>query len=103
MCYKVGHTIWHPQKQKIRKRFAAAFVEGSQEVAEPMRILKLIAGLILLGGAAWATVRTHRARGRASWFILLFALFLVGLGFYFVVDAVAAWVREFRVGSEWIR
>ena len=68
-----------------------------------MRILKLVAGLILLGGAAWATLRTYRARGRASWFILLFALFLVALGLYFVVGAVAAWVRDFRVGSEWIR
>jgi hypothetical protein len=68
-----------------------------------MRILKLVAGLILLGGAAWATLRTYKARGRSSWFILLFALFLVALGLYFVVDVVAAWVRDFRVGSEWIR
>ena len=68
-----------------------------------MRILKLIAGLILLGGAAWTTLRTYKARGKSSWIILLFALFLVALGLYFVVDVVAAWVREFRVGSEWIR
>lgn len=68
-----------------------------------MRILKLVAGLILLGGAAWATIRTYKARGKSSWLILLFAIFLVALGLYFVVDAVAAWVRDFRVGSEWIR
>jgi len=68
-----------------------------------MRILKLIAGLILLGGAAWTTRRTYKARGKSSWVILLFALFLVALGLYFVVNAVAAWVRDFRVGSEWIR
>ena len=68
-----------------------------------MRILELIVGFILLGGAAWTTVRTYRARGRASWLILVFALFLVALGLYFVVDVVAAWVREFRVGSEWLK
>jgi len=68
-----------------------------------MQILKLVAGLILLGGAAWATLRTYKARGKSSWVILLFALFLVALGFYFVVDAVAVWVRDVRVGSEWIR
>ena len=68
-----------------------------------MRIVKLVVGLILLGGAAWATLRTYKARGKSSWFILLFALFLVALGLYFVVDVVAAWMRDFRVGPEWIR
>ena len=68
-----------------------------------MQILKLVAGLILLGGAAWATLRTYKARGKSSWVILVFAVFLVALGFYFVVDAVAVWVRDVRVGSEWIR
>jgi hypothetical protein len=67
-----------------------------------MRILKLVAGLILLGGAAWATLRTYKGRGKSSWLILLFALFLVALGLYFVVNAVAAWLRDFRVGPEWI-
>jgi hypothetical protein len=68
-----------------------------------MQILKLVAGIILLGGAAWATRRTYKARGKSSWIILLFALFLVTLGLYFVVDTVAAWVRNFRIGSEWIK
>lgn len=68
-----------------------------------MQILKLVAGLILLGGAAWATLRTYKARGKSSWIILVFAVFLVALGFYFVVDAVAVWLRDVRVGSEWIR
>jgi len=68
-----------------------------------MRILKLVAGLILLGGAAWSTVKTYKGRGKSSWLILVFALFLVALGLYFVVDAVAAWVRDFRVGPEWIK
>jgi uncharacterized membrane protein YhaH (DUF805 family) len=68
-----------------------------------MRILKIVAGLILLGGAAWATVRTYKGRGKSSWLILLFAIFLVALGLYFLVDAFSAYLREFRVGSEWIR
>ena len=68
-----------------------------------MQILKLVTGLILLGGAAWATVRTYKGRGKSSWFILVFALFLVILGLYFIVEVVAVWVRDFRVGPEWIR
>ena len=71
--------------------------------AVTMRILKIVAGIILLGGASWATVRTYKARGKASWAILLFAIFLVALGLYFVVDAVSAWLRDFRIGSEWIK
>jgi uncharacterized membrane protein YhaH (DUF805 family) len=68
-----------------------------------MRILKIVAGLILLGGAAWATVRTYKGRGKSSWVILLFAIFLVALGLYFLVDAFGAYVREVRVGSEWLK
>jgi hypothetical protein len=68
-----------------------------------MRILKIVAGIILLGGAAWATVRTYRGRGKAPWLILLFALFLVALGLYFLVDAFGAYLRDFRIGSEWIK
>jgi hypothetical protein len=68
-----------------------------------MQILKLITGFILLGGAAWTTFRTYRGRGKSSWVILMFALFLVALGLYFVVDVIAVWLRDFRVGSEWIR
>ena len=62
-----------------------------------------MAGIILLGGAAWATLRTYKARGKSSWMILMFAVFLVAMGLYFVVDVIAVWVRDFRVGSEWIR
>ena len=68
-----------------------------------MQIIKLMAGIILLGGAAWATLRTYKARGKSSWVILMFAVFLVAMGLYFVVDVIAVWVRDFRVGSEWIR
>ncbi|HEY6120016.1 MAG TPA: hypothetical protein VIV66_08665 [Pyrinomonadaceae bacterium] len=68
-----------------------------------MRILEILAGIILLGGGAWTTVRTYKGRGKSSWIILLFAIFLVALGLYFLVDAVSAWLRDFRVGSEWIK
>ena len=68
-----------------------------------MQILKLMAGFILLGGAAWATLRTYKGRGKSSWVVLMFALFLVALGLFFVVDVVAVWIRDFRVGPEWIR
>jgi hypothetical protein len=68
-----------------------------------MQIVEIVVGVILLGGAAWATVRTYKGRGKSSWVILLFALFLVALGLYFVVDGFAVSVRNFRIGSEWIR
>jgi hypothetical protein len=68
-----------------------------------MRIVEIVVGVILLGGAAWTTVRTYKGRGKSSWVILLFALFLAALGLYFVVDGFAVLVRNFRVGSEWIR
>jgi uncharacterized membrane protein YhaH (DUF805 family) len=76
---------------------------GKENIKQTMRILEVVAGLILLGGAAWATVRTYKGRGKSSWLILLFAIFLVALGLYFLVDAVGGWMRDFRIGSEWIR
>jgi len=68
-----------------------------------MRILEMVAGIILLGGAAWTAVRTYKGRGASSYLILLFAIFLVTLGLYFLVDAVGAWLRDFRIGGEWIK
>jgi hypothetical protein len=68
-----------------------------------MRILEIVVGIILLGGAAWATVRTYKGRGTSSFLILAFAIFLVALGLYFLVDAIGAWLRDFRIGSEWIK
>jgi len=68
-----------------------------------MRILEVVAGIILLSGAAWTAVRTYKGRGTSSYLILLFAIFLVTLGLYFLVDAVGGWVRDFRIGSEWIK
>jgi hypothetical protein len=68
-----------------------------------MRILEIVAGIILLSGAAWTAVRTYKGRGASSYLILLFAIFLVTLGLYFLVDAFGALLRDFRIGSEWIR
>ena len=68
-----------------------------------MRILEIAIGLILLGGAAWTTVRTYKGRGMSSVLILAFAIFLVALGLFFLFGAFGALLREFRVGVEWIR
>lgn len=68
-----------------------------------MRMLELAIGIILLGGAAWATVRTYRGRGTSSFLVLGFALFLVALGLFFIFGAFGALVRDFKFGSDWIR
>ena len=68
-----------------------------------MQIMKIVVGMILLGGAAWTAVRTYKGRGMSSYVILLFAIFLVTLGLYFLVDAFGAYLRDFRIGSEWIK
>ena len=68
-----------------------------------MLILRIIVGLILLGGAVWAVVKTYKGRGKSSWVILMFSLFLTALGFYLVIRAGAEFLRDFRIGSEWIK
>ena len=68
-----------------------------------MLIVKIIVGVILLGGAAWAVVRTYKGRGKSSWVVLMFAIFQMTLGFYFITRACAQVLRDFRVGSEWLK
>ena len=68
-----------------------------------MRVLEIAIGVILLGGAAWTTVRTYKGRGMSSFLVLVFALFLVALGLFFLFGAFGALLRDFRFGSEWIR
>jgi len=68
-----------------------------------MRVVEIVIGIILLGGAAWTTVRTYKGRGTASFFVLAFALFLVALGLFFLFGAFGALFRDFRFGSDWIR
>lgn len=68
-----------------------------------MRLVEILIGLILLGGAAWTTVRSYRGRGTKSFLVLAFAIFLVGLGFLFLFSAFSVLIRDFRIGSEWIK
>lgn len=68
-----------------------------------MRMIEIAIGVILLGGAAWATVRTYKGRGISSIFVLGFAVFLVTLGLSFLFGAFGALVRTLRFGSEWLK
>jgi len=47
-------------------------------------MIEIAIAVILLGGAAWTTVRTYKGRGISSIFILGFAVFLVALGLSFL-------------------
>ena len=68
-----------------------------------MRIIEITIGIILLGGAAWAVVRTYKGRGISAIFVLAFAVFLVALGLSFLFGAFGALVRNIRFGSEWLK
>ena len=68
-----------------------------------MRIIEIAIGIILLGGAAWTTVRTYRGRGISSILVLAFAVFLVALGLAFLFGAFGEFFRSLRFGSEWLK
>jgi ABC-type polysaccharide/polyol phosphate export permease len=68
-----------------------------------MRIIEIVIGVILLGGAAWTTVKTYKGRGISSILILAFAVFLVALGLGFLFGAFGELVRNLRFGSEWLK
>jgi len=68
-----------------------------------MRILEIVIGVILLGGAAWTTVRTYKGRGISSILVLAFAVFLVALGLSFIFGAFGELVRNLRFGTEWLK
>jgi len=68
-----------------------------------MRLIEIAIGVILLGGAAWATVRTYKGRGVSSILVLAFAVFLVALGLSFLFGAFGALVHNLRFGSEWLK
>ena len=68
-----------------------------------MRTLEIAIGMILLGGAAWTTVRTYKGSGTSSVLILAFALFLVALGLVFLFGVFSEFLRDFRIGGNWIR
>ena len=83
----------------FRERWEAHKSSGTST----MRILEIAIGTILIGGAASTTVRSYKGRGTSSFLVLAFAVFLVGLGLVFLFGAFSAVVRDFRIGSEWIK
>ena len=68
-----------------------------------MRMIEILIGIVLLGGAVWSGFRTYRGRGMRSIFVLMFAIFLAALGLFFVFGAFTAVVREFRISGSWIK
>jgi hypothetical protein len=68
-----------------------------------MRLIEIAVGIILLGGAAWTTVRTYKGRGISSILVLAFAIFLVALGLCFLFGAFGELVHNLRFGSEWLK
>ena len=73
------------------------------ELTRAMRLIEITIGVILLGGAAWTTVRTYKGRGISSILVLAFAVFLVALGLSFLFGAFGELVRNLRFGSEWLK
>ena len=77
--------------------------EPVSELTRTMRMIEIAIGVILLGGAAWTTVRTYKGRGISSILVLAFAVFLVALGLAFLFGAFGELVRNLRFGSEWLK
>ena len=73
------------------------------ELTTAMRVIEIAIGIVLLGGAAWTTVRTYKGRGVSSILVLAFAVFLVALGLSFLFGAFGELVRNLRFGSEWLK
>ena len=73
------------------------------ELTRAMRMIEIAIGVILLGGAAWAAVRTYKGRGISSILVLAFGVFLVALGLSFLFGAFGELVRNIRFGSEWLK
>ena len=79
------------------------FGQPVSRLTRAMRLIEIAIGVILLGGAAWTTVRTYKGRGISSIFVLAFAVFLVALGLSFLFGAFGELVRNLRFGSEWLK
>ena len=73
------------------------------ELTRAMRMIEIAIGVILLGGAAWTTVRTYKGRGISAIVVLAFAVFLVALGLSFLFGAFGEFMRNLRFGSEWLK
>jgi len=68
-----------------------------------MRLIEIVIGVILLGGAAWTTVRTYKGSGISSILVLAFAVFLVALGLSFLFGAFGELIHNLRFGNEWLK
>ena len=86
-----------------RREAGILFGQPRRRVNISMRLIEIAIGVILLGGAAWTTVRTYKGRGISSILVLAFAVFLVALGLSFLFGAFGALVRNIRFGSEWLK
>jgi predicted phage tail protein len=64
-----------------------------------MRLIEIAVGVILLGGAAWTTVRTYKGRAISSILFLAFAVFLVTLGLAFLFGAFGELLRTSGSGA----
>ena len=77
--------------------------QSVSELTRAMRLIEITIGVILLGGAAWTTVRTYKGHGISSILVLAFAVFLVALGLAFLFGAFGELVHNLRFGSEWLK
>ena len=73
------------------------------ELIRAMRLIEIVIGVILLGGAAWTTVRTYKGSGISSILVLAFAVFLVALGLSFLFGAFGELIHNLRFGNEWLK
>lgn len=94
-------VIYNDDEQ--RRDPGTVFGSAVSELTKAMRMIEIAIGIILLGGAAWTTVRTYRGRGISSILVLAFAVFLVALGLSFLFGAFGELVRNLRFGSEWLK
>jgi len=99
-----GHTQSVVYNHDEQRRDPATFLgKPVSELIRAMRIIEIAIGVILLGGAAWTTVKTYKGRGISSFLVLAFAVFLVALGLAFLFGAFGELVRNLRFGSEWLK
>jgi hypothetical protein len=66
-------------------------------------MIEIAIGVILLGGAAWTTVKTYKGRGISSFLVLAVARLQVAPGLAFLFGAFGELVRNLRFGSEWLK
>ena len=99
-----GHSQSVIYNDDEQRRDPATFLgKPVSELTTAMRLIEIAIGVILLGGAAWTTVKTYKGRGISSIIVLAFAVFLVALGLAFLFGAFGELVHNLRFGSEWLK